>query len=185
MKLLFLAGIIAAAEPVRPVIVHLIDNAGVPMERIQPASAIVMEIFKGIGVKIEWRLYRPTDGSAIEITLRDSTPHDLMPRAMAYAYPYEGVRIVVFYDRILRRGAPTHVLAHVMAHEIGHVLEGSDGHSGDGIMKASWSADDYGAMRLGQLVFAPSDAELIRKGVAARAQKPMMAGSGKVPSGKE
>ncbi len=63
---------------------------------------------------------------------------------------------------------PTELLAHVMAHEITHILEGVSRHSNSGIMRALWSEDDHKMMKKHPLSFAPEDVELIRSGLAAR-----------------
>ena len=56
-----------------------------------------------------------------------TVPND-HPGAMAYARPYEGVHIVVLYDRMQKvqgRLRPV-LLGHVLAHELTHVLLGAD-----------------------------------------------------------
>ena len=93
-------------------------------------------------------------------------------RSLAYALPYEGTHIVVFQDRILRmRGVHSvpRLLAHVMAHEITHILEGIGRHSGEGVMKAHWTKDDFVAMARKPLEFAKDDVELIQAGLVRRA----------------
>jgi hypothetical protein len=82
----------------------------------------------------------------------------------------------VFYHRV-ERIARTHLqtpvwretyeidtvilLAHAMAHEIGHLLLLS-GHSAAGLMRADWSADDLRDAIRGDLNFNPEQAEEIR-----------------------
>ena len=60
------------------------------------------------------------------------------------------------------------VLAHVMAHEITHVLEGIGRHSQTGVMRAHWRGGDYREMRSKPLPFAPEDVCLIHEGLASR-----------------
>jgi len=82
----------------------------------------------------------------------------------------------VFYHRV-ERIARTHMstsswreasgvdvailLAHAMAHEIGHLLI-PDGHSATGLMRADWSTDDLRDAARGELNFTPEQAEVIR-----------------------
>jgi hypothetical protein len=78
----------------------------------------------------------------------------------------------VFYDRIGRTVEPRRVpalLAHVLAHEIGHQLEGISRHSTEGVMKAHWNERDFLEMSDKPLPFAPEDVELIRRGMMNRA----------------
>ena len=49
------------------------------------------------------------------------------------------------------------VLAYAAAHEIGHLLLG-DAHSPQGLMKATWGANDFLAMSQNDLHFSPEQA---------------------------
>jgi len=92
---------------------------------------------------------------------------------LAYAFPYEGVHIEVFYDRI-DYGAPdvrTALLAHVLVHEITHILQGVSRHSDNGVMKARWDASDRAGMVRIPLAFEPQDVVLIHEGLKARAAR--------------
>jgi hypothetical protein len=81
------------------------------------------------------------------------------------AQPYDRAAIQVFYDRIQYAKAPGRVLAHVLVHEITHVLQGIARHSSTGIMKASWDRDDFDRMRYTTLPFTEEDIALIRRGL--------------------
>jgi len=75
-------------------------------------------------------------------------------------------RIAVFEDNVKVRASAYQideykVMAHVLAHEIGHLLERMDHHSDTGIMKASWTRDDYRTMAHHPLPFAKEDLEMI------------------------
>jgi len=101
------------------------SNADATVDRAQlEASAI----FSEVGVKIAWRSGRACSAAdVIHIHLSDQTPASLKPGALAYARPYEGTYIEVFCDRVAKTaGAETlpHLLAHVLVHEITHILEG-------------------------------------------------------------
>jgi hypothetical protein len=79
----------------------------------------------------------------------------------------------VLYDRIRARSRGTltqmpTILAHVMTHEITHILEGIDQHAASGIMKAKWGEDDFFAMARSPLKFTSGDIELIREGLVRR-----------------
>jgi len=58
------------------------------------------------------------------------------------------------------------VLAHVIAHEIGHVLLSTSSHTPTGIMRASWQDDEYKLLVTGQLRFTVAQTELIRSELA-------------------
>ena len=85
--------------------------------------------------------------------------------------PYEGTHITIFYDRV-RVAEPRVtqvVLAHVLVHEITHILQGIFRHSESGVMKARWTAKDYSDMTWQPLSFTDGDIELMKNGLATRA----------------
>jgi hypothetical protein len=159
-------------EPVQRVIVCM-DKAG--NVELRFATERASEIFRRIGVEIDWRIGDscPSFGEVIRISFSFVTPDTLRLGALAYAHPYEGTRIVVFYDRVCQQAKArclrmNRLLAYVLAHEIAHLLQGISRHSATGIMKAQWTADDILPMRRSALCFSPLDVELIGLGLAAR-----------------
>jgi hypothetical protein len=139
---------------------------------ISRAQSVAGTVYSAIGTHIDWRRPSSCPADAIHITYSYETPRDLMPGAWAYAKPYEGIHIVVFYDRILNLYGPElfpTVLGYAMAHEIGHILEGVKRHSETGIMKANWTPDEIKATRFHPMAFADEDVDLIDKGLEARA----------------
>jgi hypothetical protein len=108
---------------------------------------------------------------AIRITLQAPTAPDERPGVLAYAFPYDGTHIVVFYDRVeheVERSRVAALMAHVIAHKIAHLLEGISRHSRGGLMKAHWGDDDYLQMAWKPLPFAPEDVTLIHRGLEMR-----------------
>jgi hypothetical protein len=108
--------------------------------------------------------------SAIIVDLLTTAPKDAPRMAMAAANVADDVHIDIFLDRVTDFGPDVHTiaLAHVLVHEITHIIEGIARHSETGVMKAQWTSDDYHRMHLHPLTFAPEDLELIRVGLKAR-----------------
>ena len=163
------AGETGAAQE-RKVTVCVDPNADGP--QIRSAQGLASKLFARIGVRIVWREMRSciADGPTLKVSLSYNTPANQLPGSVAYALPYEGTHIVVFYDRV-RQSDPnlvTRLLAYVMAHEITHILEGITRHSKRGIMKAHWDGDDRFQIGLGHLDFAPEDIDLIYRGLHVR-----------------
>ena len=132
---------------------------------VQPLAS---EMFASIGVRIDWRDRKscPAGVGAIQVRLSYDPPKF---SALAFAQPYQGT-IVVFPDRVQelsRKGGPS-LVAHVLVHEITHVVEGISRHSATGIMKARWDDNDYCEMRRKPLDFAQEDVDLIYAGLKAR-----------------
>jgi hypothetical protein len=155
------------------VTVYLRDSATVPASVAGPAQNGAAEIFGRIGVKIHWRQGVPPASlkRAIGVELVAYTPQITLPGALACTVLYDYPTIQVFYDRIQGAEAPGRVLAHVLAHEITHVLQGTARHSDTGIMKASWSRSDFDRMRFTTLTFTEEDVGLIRGAFATRSQQ--------------
>jgi hypothetical protein len=134
------------------------------------AEGVASKIFSQMGVRLDWRHWRGCPPGALRIKLTLHTPESLMPAAMAYAHPYDGTDIRVFYDRVsdphaFPKDVVPKILGHVLAHEIGHVLQGISRHSDTGVMKANWTPADFAAMTLEPLRFTAEDARLILEAV--------------------
>jgi hypothetical protein len=149
------------------IIVYLSDSAGVNNLVKAQAQGTASQMFASVGLTIDWHLGRPGAGEkgAIGIEFVTNTPTSLLAGALAYTRPYEGVHIQIFWDRIRGAPLPNKVLAHVIVHEITHILEGIARHSEEGVMKAQWGESDFGAMGFRPLPFAPEDVTLMRLGV--------------------
>jgi hypothetical protein len=151
-----------------------IENNGVNPAFSQ-ARSIASKMFADIDVNIQWFLSASSCSSGqqkpILIEVLINTRPEVFPRALASTQPYEGVHIQVFFDRVQRMVNPSLVpclLAHVLVHEITHVLEQSTRHSPRGIMKAHWGPEDFLKMQWQPLAFSDDDVRLIRLGLAAR-----------------
>src|SRR6202162_4882940 len=179
-----------AAEPRQPqqkLTVYLRENARVPPEVRAPALDLANKMFATIGIRLDWRSGEPPRTSStrpIGIELATDPPANLLPGALGSAMPYEGVHIRVFYDRLQSDVAPRSVLlAHVLVHEIAHILQGTDQHSASGVMKAVWTHPDHVRMRTEALPFTPQEIARIRLGLAARASgAPALAAGNLIPA---
>jgi hypothetical protein len=138
---------------------------------VPQAERIAAQMFAGIGVTIDWRPLRKCPAEAIQIGFTDRTPKDYLPGALAFALPYEGTHIRILYDRVKETATPHNLpskLAHVMVHEITHILQGVVRHSESGVMKANWDQADYTEMSMRPLPFTETDIILIHQGLDLR-----------------
>jgi len=127
------------------------------------------QIFESIGVKLRWSC-QDTARNTILIRLAAHAPRHFRKGTLAYALPFarEGVRITAFYDRLEpileeHRLFAGIIFGHVLAHEIGHVLERVDAHAAAGLMRARWSERDFLSMKFNVFGFAAEDAQFIRE----------------------
>ncbi len=125
---------------------------------------MVSTMFASIGVTIDWHWQEscPAGVGAIQVRMSHDSHSVRDLKALAIARPSEG-SVVVFLDRVqaLDRSGVRSVMAHVLVHEITHVLQRIDRHSATGIMKARWDGHDYLEMRFKPLPFAQEDVDLI------------------------
>ncbi len=171
--------------PVPDVVVYVEESNLVPASVLLQAEATATRMFARIGVIVKWTTRRPvrnceadsttcTAGRPWQIGVRmaKSRTASASREAFASANPYgaEGARITVFYaelHEVMRcrpRSEPT-VLAHVLVHELTHVLQGVARHSEAGVMQAHWTPPDFNAMEQGPLEFAAEDADLVHLGL--------------------
>jgi hypothetical protein len=156
------------------VIISWPQSGTVSLHQRYHAIFVATRVFRSIGVNLDWRTgavaaERKSCGcdppEIIEVQGDPSARRNLTPGALAYALPMRtsGIRIRVIDDRVAEfsRNAPN-LLGYVLAHEIGHVLQGVARHSNEGILKAKWNGTDYDLMRALVLTFSPDDAEMIR-----------------------
>src|SRR5262245_59703586 len=88
-------------------------------------------ILQSAGIKVVWntgsaRALNPHCVTALSVDLVKSPPQNRHPEALAYAFPYQNgaSTITIFYGRIIRNHPrPDQVLAHVIVHEVTHILQ--------------------------------------------------------------
>ena len=155
------------------VTVCLEKGGAVEQETLDRGEMLAAKILGLIGLKVEWRNQGrscPPERDPIILNLTINTPRDYFPRAYGIAFPFEGVHASVFYDRIqrIRPELVGPLLGHVLAHEIVHILSGTDSHSETGVMKRQWSQRDLTEMMILPLTFSKLDMLLLNVGIRDR-----------------
>jgi len=131
------------SPPERVVTVYSNTHDAVPYQIEGAAQDEASKMFAEIGVRLVWLFGNPSpsDADSLAIETVAIMPATFMPGALAYALPSEGIHIRILWDRIKGYAAPREVLAHVMVHEIAHILQGeTTRHSDEGIMMAHWGS---------------------------------------------
>ena len=167
-----------------------------PSEILTQAEVEAAEILAKAGVEIIW-----TNCSPAQANLGDAAecnqllgPTNLGVRILPYfgVFPGTGNRTLGFavgnfasvsVRRVREEAAelgvqPYEVLGPAIAHEIGHLLLGQQGHSPKGIMRARWRREDYERAPLGAFKFTAEQATVIRDEIAARTQLAAQSQSG-------
>src|SRR5689334_21975204 len=154
-----------AGVPARGIYTVAVCIESFPLRELNQAELIAGQIFRTAGVVLEWHRDlgpRVCPQGAVRISVLRKTEAHRLPGALACAVPGKGALIQVFYDRIegIQLLKSSALLAHVLVHEITHVLQGFGWHSQTGVMKARWDALDYDKMAWKWLPFTTTDIEL-------------------------
>jgi hypothetical protein len=160
------------------------NYADVPTTMLSAAEDQAREIYRRAGLETIWVNCSPKlekiepeschFSDTTHLTLKIS-PHafnaQVRDRAdvLGTAYPDDkgvGYFAYVFYDRVQelaeRQRLGQALLADVMAHEIGHLLLGSNSHSLSGIMCAHWNYDQVRNIAEGVMSFIPAQSRMMR-----------------------
>jgi hypothetical protein len=96
-------------------------------------------------------------------------PRDNRFQGQVFGFAVIPVQASVYYDYVLRQGKSDDaefdipiLLGCVIAHEVGHLLLGSDSHSDAGVMQPRWERKQIQQATMGTLLFTPQQANLIR-----------------------
>lgn len=147
------------------------------------AQMVVKDMFGRIGVKIVWKwgkvpavLAGDQCRAPIAIQFNPGEPPGALRGALAYATPYaaSSAQIHVFPEVIMVHNGNREdvaLLAHVLAHEIGHVLERMNRHSNSGVMQERFSWQEICQMSRRPLSFAADDVEFIHQGLESAHMK--------------
>ena len=140
---------------------------------VATARARATRMFQTARVQIAWRGQRCPAG-AVRVVQRMYTPRSERPGALAYA-TLSTRTVTLYYDRIradVHASLFEQLLAHVLVHEITHILQGHYRHSPVGMMKAKWDRPDYWMMGRDGLALTAEDIRLIHDGFDKQAFTP-------------
>jgi len=163
-----------------PVMIYVQTDTGDPRLALirHGAQDVAAGVLAKAGVQVIWHTGAPHDEQGeppITIEIRSHVPEPFHRGSFAYAEIFGGAHITILYERLEYKDgahATTMLLAHVLAHEIAHILQSFDHHSQQGIMKAHWTHDDLVQMSRRPLRFDAEDVALIRDGLSHRVLRP-------------
>jgi hypothetical protein len=175
MKWWIVAAIVIAVAPgaeavesgeVPPVNLQLRNEAPVPAHVLEQAQAEVARIFADAGLAVRWTATEPRFTVAI------------VPQVLGYGSalsPVMGVALrtanrttaQVFFRQVQDFARAYDVdlgtiLAHVIAHELGHLLLPTQAHSPTGLMQPTWDEALVRDVKRGSLTFTEAQAARIR-----------------------
>jgi hypothetical protein len=171
------------------VTVKVYNSAHVSARDLAKAKAQATGIFWKVGIKLTWvpdfMVPEVKAGSASQtwnsayLQLRIWRHFHIKSKVigsdtLGFCISMEEGDAVVLSDEVqnfaqwIRFGDTANLLGLAMAHEIGHVLLRTLGHSGEGIIQAPWRPKDLRDSEHGLLLFTPEQGQLMRNEVARR-----------------
>jgi hypothetical protein len=175
------------------VIINVYNDAQVSEKVLAQAEQEATRIFRQAGVDNVWvecQLLKPDLNRkpeceslagprhlALRIVPWSSKLRDSVFGTAFLSVEGEGTYSDVFYDAVQKLHNDWHaslagVLGHVMAHEIGHLLLGTNAHSPTGIMRLSWQGRELRSISMGTLLFTSEQAGAMQaKLFSVRARK--------------
>ena len=174
------------------VFIHVYNYAHDSPSMLQAAGREATRIFDAADVASHWQLCRsresasvpddpgcesPTSDNEFSLRIMQDTPRPqpqrLVPDILGYAVispEHRGVVATVLIQRVIdmagRSGENiSALLGRVMAHEIGHLVLGSNDHARTGLMRAVWKLDGSAAMQEADWRFSKEDSARMRRRV--------------------
>jgi hypothetical protein len=176
----------AGAQGVSPnskITISVYNDAHGPVDAIESGETTASRIFQEAGLTVKWMncagfANRDPVSSCTETAFPKhlhvrilTRSRNLPPSTFGIAYLSDegsGCYSDVFLEPIARLHTATGqgvgpVLGHVMAHEIAHLLLGTNSHSVDGIMRAQWQKEELLSATKGELLFTPGQSQVMRQ----------------------
>ena len=174
------------SEPLA-IVLRVRDTAGVPDDVLAKAQTDITRIYREAGVQILWPTTESLSAESnafrqSALTVAVVTLHQAKRMTPAVAAGHlgfapstpegDGRLVYVIYDRVerltggngLRRSS---VLAIAIAHEIGHLLLPSNGHSLTGLMRAEWTRAELDVAQRELTFFTTRQGALLRNRISA------------------
>jgi hypothetical protein len=156
--------------------VSIFNSSPISPATIERAEGEAGRVLRDVGVEVIW-LNCPQDGpheASLGLCSEASFPshlhlhilrasRGLKASTVGISFSAEdgkGCYADLFYEPIQQLQDETHasasvILGHAMAHELGHLLLGTNSHSPSGLMRAHWTPDDLTNASKGSLRFSP------------------------------
>jgi hypothetical protein len=154
----------------------IVNDANVPADVLSAAKHEAVDIFARAGIAIVWHDEAPDAPAAYRFAVKivpnalshlNAKPH-VMGAALRDTHGAIGTIVYAFFGRIhdfarVKRVSGGTMLAHVIAHEVGHLLLPKGSHSERGLMRGTWDRAQVENAVRGELTFTPEEIRTIAK----------------------
>jgi hypothetical protein len=155
------------------------DSASVEPSVLRQAEREAGRLFEAAGIEIRWvncartnecrRILGPEE-FVLHIVTGGKTLNDFIFGEAFLGEDGRGQYGDVFFDRLRQAQGDVNLallLGAVSAHELGHLLLGSNSHSRIGIMVPRWGPEGLRNVEMGRLLFTPGQAQSMRNRITA------------------
>jgi len=171
--------------------ISVYNDAEVPADVLKPAENEAWQVFRHAGIEVTWLNCRlPAVSEEASRDCREAIfPEHLHLRIVRRSLGLKGETMGISFQADDGRGCYADLfyepmeqlhqsdgadiaslLGHVAAHEIGHLLLGTNSHSAEGIMQAHWRAQELALAKVGGLVFLEKESQRIKAKLATAFQ---------------
>jgi len=156
--------------------VLLVVQASVPMSVVDEARGTAARIFSRAGITVEWTESPAPKAVEVQVLNRrpkgligDANGYTILPRGAGVKERYAGV----FYPAVVESAGQIDsdiglLLGAVLAHEIGHILLGTNAHSRNGVMVPRYEHQHIRLAGHGLLLFTPEESGRMRAALPGR-----------------
>jgi len=177
MSLILLSFVLTARAAALPMDVRIYDAAGLPAKALARAEATSAVTLAAVGIRPIWRPChvnecvarpKPHEIEIRVVTATSMSPQGVLGFAAVDVEQHAGVLGTVFADRVdaLARASGVdaiELLGRAVAHEIGHLVLGTSGHSAFGLMRATWTAAEIRRARPRDWTFSDEQGAQMRE----------------------
>src|SRR6266404_1502690 len=163
------------------------NDAGISAGTLRGAEMEASRVFRQSGIEAKWlNCPLPADGPEDPAQCRTAEfpahvqlrigrrPRNLSEIKLGISYHFadgSGCYANLFYQRVEEMHERSRVnlaslLGDIAAHEIGHLLLGTNSHAANGIMHARWDSEELGSISMGTLFFSDSESRQMRSKLA-------------------
>jgi hypothetical protein len=179
-----------------PLILSVFNDASVPQQTLAQGEARAAHILAQAGIQVDWlncdsanshvpdqfeqpspcsRIAYPSHLSVRIVLTAQSVRQDIFGEAFTGSEG-KGAYVKLFYAHLADPNAHLpladgELLGYVIAHEVGHLLLGTDSHTHEGIMQGRWEDAQLREAQKGNLQFTSSQAAFMRECLGASTRR--------------
>jgi hypothetical protein len=201
LQVVLVTKLIDATGDARPtLVVRTYGASGISEAGWQATVRSAATILGRAGIRVEWvhcsafRAGEPDSGPSRctmpyernEVALRLASRPTMGPRdqvllgdSLIDASMHSGTLATIYLEHVERLAAQAHVgtgtvMARAMAHELGHLVLGTNTHSNHGLMRPVWTPEEVSRDRASDWRIPPDDGERMRQVLRRRIESPVL-----------